>query len=124
MNDPVIATLDCADNPDYCGYEDTCTELGFGSKFDYGISSSNVLVNRENIGGGSLVTPTPSPTPISSPVPVPSSVPGNFACTPLGACDGYTNPGQSPYFCPITFINQPQCASYCPTSPVGARCKF
>lgn len=120
--DPIISQLDCDDDPDYCGYEDECSTLG--NRFNYGVSSSNILVNREAMGGGSLGTPTPTPSASPSSVPLPSSVPGNFACTPQGSCDGYSSPYAAPHYCPITFNAGgagSQCAIYCASSG-SARC--
>lgn len=119
-NDPVISELSCDEDPTYCGYEDDCSALG--SRFNYGVASTNVLVNNENIGSGQVgATPTPTPPPAD---PLPSSIPGTYACTPLGNCDSYSgNPILNR--CPITFNSGDsgaQCQSYCPTSPIYARC--
>jgi|GEM_PF-491092 len=124
LPDPAIAKLNCDDNPDYCGHEDDCT--AYGSKFNYGVSSSNIVVNSEVIGGG-VITSSPSPSTTSSPVPtptpapLPSTIPGIYACSPSGICNNYApNPGA--YGCPLTYSDSSSCISYCPTSPVSARC--
>ncbi|MEI8232547.1 MAG: hypothetical protein WCG44_02270, partial [bacterium] len=105
---------------DYCGYEIECSTLG--SKFDYGIASSNVIVNREIIGSGSLGTPTPSPTSSTSPSPLPSSVPGQFACY-RDSCQNYGSLALAiAAGCPITW-NVDTCDFYCNAgTPSSMKC--
>jgi prepilin-type N-terminal cleavage/methylation domain-containing protein len=123
-NDPIISKLNCDDDPDYCGHEDVCSS--YGSNFNYGVASSNIVVNAEVIGGGEITpspspTPTPTPSPSPTPTPLPSTTPGQYACSPTGVCNNYApNPGA--YGCPLTFSNSGTCTSYCPTSPIYARC--
>lgn len=116
-DDPIIAKLSCEEDPTFCGYETECSSLG--SRFTYGVSSSNVLVNNEDAGSGAITpTPTPTPTPAG---PLPSTIPGAYACTPFGNCDSYLgNPNLSD--CPITFSASEPCNAYCPTAPLYARC--
>lgn len=111
-SDPVIAELSCDNDNVYCGYEAECAGLGYG-RFNYGVTSSDLLVVNEDIGS---MLPTPTPTPF------PSTNPGSYACSAQGVCNSYANPTGSPNFCPLTFSNEVQCDSYCPTSPVNARC--
>ncbi len=119
--DPIIADLGCSDSDEYCGYEAEC--VAYGSRFNYGVSSSNVVVASENIGSGQIgASPSPSPSPSLDPLP--STNPGNYACTPFGNCDDYTG---NPIFpqCPINFSeggDDSQCFNYCLTSPQSARC--
>lgn len=115
-DDPIIDELNCGIEGVYCGFEDECTPLGY-SRFNYGVSSTNVLVASDDVEQQS--TPTPSPSPTSTPLP--SSVPGTHACSALGVCNTYTNPQSPPNNCPITFLDD-QCDNYCPTSPQYARC--
>lgn len=123
--DPIISELSCDENPTYCGYENECST--WGNKFNYGVSSANVLVNNEN--AGSIITsptPTPTPNPSATIGPLPSTIPGIFACDPgypNSTCNNYTslqnalNKG-----CPVTWNDSTECTSYCPTSPTYARC--
>lgn len=114
-DDPIIEELNCHNEGVYCGFEDECTPLGY-SRFNYGVSSTNIVVASENIGE---VTPSPTPTP--TPVPLPSTVPGQHACSRGGVCNFYDNPTGAPNFCPLTF-SHPQCNYYCDSSPLEARC--
>lgn len=121
-SDPIIAKLDCDDNPDYCGHEDACS--AYGSNFNYGVASSNVVVNSEVIGGGEITpSPSPSTTPTPSPslMPFPSTTPGVYACSPTGVCNNYA-PNPAAYGCPLTYSDSVACTSYCPSSPIYARC--
>lgn len=127
IHDPAISTLDCDDDPDFCGYEEDCTQLGLGSKFDYGVTSSNVIVNREVIGGGTIIT-SPSPSSQSSPTPIPSAPPGSgsgsWSCTPQGGCNNYAQELFIAKNCVFAFssgtIDSP-CVAYC-AQPNSARC--
>lgn len=118
-NDPIISTLSCDEDPTYCGYEDSCS--AWGSRFNYGVSSANVVVNNEFVGGGGLGGNTPSPSPSPTLGPLPSTQPGTYACTPQGNCDNYAG---SPLLssCPLTFNSSVSCSAYCSTSPAYARC--
>lgn len=119
--DQIIQDLGCNTSDPYCGYEEECSSVGY-SGFNYGVSSGDIAVANPvmpvvSSGGG-----TPNPPP---PEPLPSSVPGIFACTPLGQCDGYEDPSLPPHNCPITFsAGGPgsQCANYCAKSN-SARCE-
>ncbi len=121
-NDPVISELSCDEDPTYCGYEDVCST--WGSRFNYGVSSANVIVNNENVGSGTIGS-TPSPTP---PVdPLPSTIPGFFACSPPGqgsteaVCNSYSASNITQYNCPVTWSDS-NCSNYCPTSPSNTWC--
>lgn len=122
-DDPIIAKLSCDEDPTYCGYEPECSSLG--SRFTYGVSSSNVLVNNEDAGSGAITpTPTPTPTPLG---PLPSTNPGFFACSPPGqgsdegVCNSYSAQNIVDYNCPVTWSDS-NCSNYCPTSPSYAWC--
>lgn len=117
-SDSIIQQLKC-DGPNYCGYETECSS--FGSKYNYGVSSTGITV--VNPGIGSMATPTPSPSP--TPTPLPSTIPGIYACskqTP-SICNNY-GPDPATSGCPITFSDSAACTAYCPTAPVEARCKI
>lgn len=113
--DPIISTLGCNDPDEYCGYETECSV--YGRAFNYGVSSSNVVVASENIGSGQLGA-SPSPTP--TPGPLPSTIPGSYACSPQGVCNNYADPQAAG--CPLTYNDSVACSAYCPTSPAYARC--
>ena len=127
-NDPIISELECDENPTYCGYENECS--AWGSKFNYGVSSANVIVNNEDAGSIVTGTPTPTPTPTPSPIgPLPSTIPGVYACDPgnpitgVSECNNYgTNQNAVNSGCPVTWSDSGACGGYCPTSPTYARC--
>lgn len=123
-SDPIISELACDEDPTYCGYENECS--AWGSKFNYGVSSANVIVNNENAGSIDTGTPTPTPSPSPTLGPLPSTIPGLYACdpgSPSSTCNNYgslqnaLNSG-----CPLTWNDSASCSSYCPTSPAYARC--
>lgn len=122
--DDSISKLGC-DNPGvYCGYETECQTLVGYTKFDYGISSSNISIANENIGSGNLGnTPTPSP----SLGPLPSTVPGTHACYKCpncsqGVCNNYsTQQNAINSGCPITWSDS-NCNNYCDSIPSYGLC--
>lgn len=127
--DPIIANLGCNDPDEYCGFETNCT--AYGSRFNYGVASSNVLVNSENIGSGQIgASPSPTPTPSPSMGPLPSTNPGIYACSPStpsnpSQCNNYgPDPAAAPYYCPLTFSNSGTCNNYCPGSPAYTHCRI
>ncbi len=124
-NDPIISELACDEDPTYCGYENECS--AWGSKFNYGVSSANVIVNNEN-AGAITTTPAPTPTPTPSPTmgPPPSTIPGVYACdpgSPASTCNNYGSLQNAlSNGCPVTWNDSVACSAYCPTSPSYARC--
>lgn len=116
-NDPIVRELSCDEDPTYCGYENECSS--WGHRFNYGVSSANVLVNNEN-AGSIQTSPSPSQTPSPSTGPLPSTIPGSYACSPQGVCNSYGDPTGSG--CPVTWNDSLSCSAYCPTSPLYARC--
>ena len=113
--DPIISDLNCGSLTEYCGFEAECTD--YGSRFNYGVASSNIVVVSDNIGSVVLSSPTPSP----SLGPLPSTTPGIYACSPSGICNNYA-PDPSSHGCPLTWNDSLTCGAYCPTSPAYARC--
>ena len=117
-SDPIISTLGCNDPDEYCGYETECTTLGSG--FNYGVSSSNVVVANENIGSGQVgASPTPTPSPTS--VPIPSTIPGVHGCSKDRICRTYSNPLSPPHNCNVTWADD-YCENYCPTLDSSLLC--
>ncbi len=91
-----------------------CSEGG-STLGNYGVGSSNVTVSID-CTTQNISTPTP--------IPLPSTIPGQYACTPQGACNAYSAQNIVNYACPVTFnsgeIDSP-CVLYCAT-PTSARC--
>lgn len=125
-NDDIIAELECDEDPTYCGYENECST--WGSRFNYGVSSANVIVNNENAGSIVTGSPTPTPTPSPSPTlgPLPSTIPGIYACdpgSPASTCNNYGSLENAiSSGCPVTWNESSACNTYCPSSPTYARC--
>lgn len=115
QDDPIIEQLNCHSEGVYCGFEDECTPLGY-SRFNYGVSSTNIVVASENIG-----EVVPSPTPSPSPSPTPPMAGNHHACSRAGVCNYYDNPTGAPNYCPLTFAAS-NCNNHCPTSPMYDRC--
>lgn len=109
-SDPIISELNCSSS-EYCGFESECT--AYGSRFNYGVVSSNIAVASDSIISG-MINPTPTP------LPLPSTVPGNYACSPQSICNSYADPVGAG--CPLTWSDSAACDAYCPTSPAYARC--
>lgn len=121
-NDPIISELQCDEEATYCGYENECS--AWGSKFNYGVSSANVMVKNQNVG--SIVTSTPTPSPSPTLGPLPSTIPGIYACdpgTPNSTCNNYDSLQNAlDSGCPVTWNDSSSCSAYCPSSPSYARC--
>lgn len=113
--DPIISELNCGSS-EYCGFETECA--AYGSRFNYGLASSNIAVVNDYVISGGFLTPSPSPSPSLGPLP--STVPGSFACSPQSICNRYADPVGAG--CPLTWSDSVACDAYCPTSPAYARC--
>jgi len=115
-SDPIISELNCSGSA-YCGFESECTS--YGSRFNYGLASSNIFVVSDYVaaGGGSIILPSPSP----SLGPLPSTIPGGHACY-RQVCNNYgTQENAINSGCPVTWTDD-QCNGYCPSSPAYALC--
>lgn len=113
--DPIISELNCQSSTEYCGFEAECA--AYGSRFNYGVASSNIAVVNDYVISGGFLTPSPSP----SLGPLPSTTPGIYACSPSGVCNNYS-PDPLVNGCPLTWSDSLACGGYCPTSPAYARC--
>jgi Tfp pilus assembly protein PilE len=85
LNDPDIARIGCHPT-EGCGW-------GMGFNYCLSMGTAAALPGAQLGGNG------PTPTPTISPTPTP--LPGNYACTPSGACNQYANPVQ--FGCPFTY---------------------
>jgi len=101
-DDPSIEAAGC-DQDDFCGY---------GSNYNYGISSGVAVYDED-------ATPFPSPTPSSAPAsPSPSATPSpsgpvyEYACDNSGVCNRYLQ--GHPYLlgCPVTYLSE-NCDNAC-----------
>lgn len=117
LYDPIISDLNCQSQTEYCGFESECS--AYGSRFNYGVVSSDMVVVNDYVISGGFLTSSPSPSPSS--LPLPSTTPGIYACSPSGVCNNYA-PDPATNGCPLTWNDSVACGSYCPTSPAYARC--
>lgn len=117
-SDPIISSLGCNDEDEFCGYESNC--VAYGSGYNYGVSSSNVVVASENIGSGQVgSSPTPTPSPTS--VPIPSTIPGVHSCSRDRICRTYSDPLNPPHNCSVTWADD-YCENFCPTLDSSLLC--